>query len=721
MKFKKIIIQNFKSYKYQEFEFKDGLDLFLGKNANGKCLRGDTQIEILIEDEEISKKFKESQSLTKISKCTLKDITEFYEKYPEFKNKIKVKTRFGFFNIEEAGITAKNSDVIGIILENGNKIFTAPDHRIIKKNNWEFVKNIEINDKILTNEGYIKVVNKINLKEKEDLYDLQVQKVQEYFGNGVVSHNSTIQESLFYCLFGKPFTKIKNQSLINSIHQKELLVTLEFQKDNKDYKIERGMKHSVFKIYENGKLIKERASVKDYQEFLETKILKFNELVYRQLVTVIANLSSSKNFIDLNTREKEEFLENILDVSLFKKLNRVSKETIKDLEYQIEEYKKDLSHLNILIKSEEDKIKQLKEKEEKYIQTKNEQIEYFKNEIKELQEQNKQYKEKLLSFKDIKEKFENLKNSKEQIEKSFQDKQKVFNDKKAELKYLLKAKKDFYICEQCKTKNYIKISKEELDKEESLKEELITLKSDLNVLEIDVQKAQKEFGIIQTDVYNVKNFKEKINQNSDKIIQLENKIKEVEYYKIESYSDEELKKLKQAQELNNEKINVLIIELSNYKKLSDLIFKNQLKEQLIKSQIKELNLLIEYYLGKFELDYSIEIKEDLKVIVNSIKKSSEFYSLSNGEKARVNFALLFAFLRLIEEKNGIQLNVLFLDEALDSSLDYTGKEKLLEILKEFENKNIIVISHSNEIIEKEDFDRVFEITKDDFSKINRIN
>jgi len=654
-------------------------------------------------------------------KCTLKDISEFYEKYPEFKNKIKVKTRFGFFKIQEAGITAYNSDVIEVVLENNLKIYTSPKHRIIKNGNWEYVENLKIQDEILTENGYFKIKKIKKLKNKENLYDIQVEKVKEYIGNGVVSHNSTLQEALFYALFGKPFAKVKLGSLINSINQKNLEVQIEFKRSGKDYKIIRGIKPNIFEIYENGELIKEMANVKDYQEFLETKILKFNELTYRQLVSIIANLSTSKNFVDLSSKEKEALLENVLDVSIFSELNKILKEVLKDYETKLKFLENDLSNKKLLLNSEKDKIKRLKEEAEKFKKTKDEQINYFKNEIELLKTKNNEIKEFLLQNKSIKEELLNIKNIKTNLEKQLSYLQKQYNMIVSELKYISKAKNDFVTCKKCGTKNYISIDEEKLDTEEELKNHYKELQKSIQDAKDKLEKANLKFQEIQKKIVEIKKEKENFDKNSDKMIYFQNKIKEIENYKVQEINEDILKELEdEIAKLSKEK-ETLLVDKSNYFKLAEMIFKSNIKEELIKMQIKDLNIFIEYFLNKFELNYKINIQENLKVQVSGIDKSSEFYSLSNGEKTRVNFALLFAFLKLIEEKNGIKLNILFLDEALDSSLDYTGREKLLEIIQEFsEQKDIIIISHSQDIIEKEIFNRVFEVKKEKFSKIIKI-
>ena len=532
---------------------------------------------------------------------------------------------------------------------------------------------------------------------------------------------TSLQESLFYALFGKPFTKIKLSSLINSINGKKLEVQVEFEKNNKNYKVIRGMKPNIFEIYENGKKIEEHANIKDYQEFFETKILKFNELVYKQLVSIVANLSSSKNFVDLSSKEKENLLENVLDVSLFNYLNKIMKDELKYFNNKILSIENEISTNSILLDSEKDKIKQLKEKEKKFLETKNDQIKYFGEQIKILEKENERLKETLIKNKNIKNKLIGTKDLYFLINKGLKYLNNQKNEIISELKYIAKGKNDYYICKKCNTKNYISINENKLKNEDNLKEDYKNINKKIENETKKLEDVKKILDSIQKDVFELKQMKEKIGENHNKIIHFKNKIKEINNFvpekidesKIEIF-EEKITKLKKDKE-------EIIKEKNNYEKLAQLIFKSNIKEKLIKQQIKDLNLFIEYFLNKFGLDYKIVIEENLKVQVQALHKSSEFYSLSNGEKARVNFALLFAFLKLIEEKNGIKLNVLFLDEALDSSLDYEGKEKLLEILTEFaETKDIIIISHSQDIIEKEIFKRIFEIKKDKFSKITQI-
>ena len=174
-------------------------------------------------------------------KTTVGDIVKFYELYPHLVGMIKVRTRFGYKTIEGAAMTAPKSEVCKISTECGKTIKTSPDHLMLSNDcSWVKTKDLTIGKFLFTEEGPTKIKSIKTSKTKEDLYDLQVAEVKEYFANGLVSHNSTFMDAITFALFGKPFRNIKLGQLVNSINGKHCEVTLLFNVSGKQYKVIRG-------------------------------------------------------------------------------------------------------------------------------------------------------------------------------------------------------------------------------------------------------------------------------------------------------------------------------------------------------------------------------------------------------------------------------------------------------------------------------------------------
>jgi hypothetical protein len=223
--------------------------LIVGKNGSGKCVHPRTNITVKFDDPEVEKLFLGVET-------NIKNVYDFYKKYPEHKGKISVESRFGFYKILECEITAKNSEVKKVTTSKHKTLRCSPKHRVLGKDlKWFHIDDMSVGDFIFTYDGVEKIASIELEDEKCDLYDIQVDVVEEYYSNDIVSHNSTMTQGLIFALYGKDARGIKKNALINSINKKNLLVECEFSVDNVDYKVVRGIKPDIFEIYKNNILL----------------------------------------------------------------------------------------------------------------------------------------------------------------------------------------------------------------------------------------------------------------------------------------------------------------------------------------------------------------------------------------------------------------------------------------------------------------------------------
>jgi DNA repair exonuclease SbcCD ATPase subunit len=628
---------------------------------------------------------------------TLGDIYEFYNQYPEEKGNILVETRYGYYPILWCDITAPNSEVIEVQTEN-KKIQAAPKHRVIKDNKWAYVEDLKINDKILTKDGYEKVVSIKKLDKKEDLYDIEVAEVHEYYGNGIVSHNSTFLDSITFALFGKPYRKIKLSNLVNNKNNKELLVELYFQIKNDNYKIIRGIKPNIFEIYKNDKLIHQDGNVRDYQLKLED-ILGFNELLFRQVIVLGAGIN--KNISEMSSKEKEEFFQNITNTYLINIVTEIAKQKYKELitkqqefdykrtlliqtiaslesEYEkIERQNKELEKLN---KENKDKLKQDLEKLNKAIEIINTKINELQNQIKNINhnEINDLYKKQSKIEYELQQ-F----NKGEKVTCPFCNKEFIPGQKPKEYKV--------------KMENALKLINEKI-----------------NTLEQDIKFNED----INNKINELKNKKYTIEL---KISSINNELNKIENYKYQQIDYSTLNNKKQELENTEKELKNLELTITKYKKLLNILTSGKIKEQLLEQQVLPiLNQKIQKYLEKFEVEFSFAIQSNLKEKIIYKGDELEFNNLSNGQKQRVILSILFAFIEVMQE-NGFYFNVLILDEFLDNSLDVTGIDIVISILEELkQNRDIIIITHNKDILSLIEPNRYFEAVKEiGFSKLER--
>lgn len=523
--------------------------------------------------------------------------------------------------------------------------------------------------------------------------------------------------AITYALYDRPFTKIKKGKLINSINKSNMEVVLDFKSDNTSYKIIRGMKPNIFEIYENGKLLNQDAKSKDYQEYLESNILKMSFKTFTQVC--ILGSARYTSFMELPAADRREVIEDLLDIQIFSTMNQI----VKDKQSII---KSDINELKNKIQSTEDKLdiyKTTLQEKEKYSEEK---ILHFKNEI--IQYNTK--KEHLSSNNDL------LLNKIDQLNNQIADKSKTEqkNIKLIEIKSKLSSNLEKIVKDQdfFGSHDSCPLCKQDIDLDHKQgvildgNEKKFALMEGLDKVKDDLIKNKSKLD-------DISKITDRINQCSNLLIRNKTEISSIDNY-VQKLQDEIDSIHNENKIIDKEKIKSLIKDLKRYNKeyqdvldskkhydyVSLLLKDGGVKTQIIKQYLPLLNKYINKYLEKMNFFVNFNIDENFEEVIKSrYRDEFSFANFSEGEKVRINLCLLFAFRQLAKLKNSVNINILFFDEIIDGASDEEGIQGFLNLLDEVDS-NIFVISHrTDNIIDR--FDRVIEISKvKNFSRMKEL-
>ena len=521
---------------------------------------------------------------------------------------------------------------------------------------------------------------------------------------------STILDALTFSLFSKPFRKISKGSLVNSINEKDCVVEIEFRVGKIDYKVIRGIKPNKFEIYCNGQLWDQESSLAEQQKNFEANILKMNYKSFTQIV--VLGSSTFVPFMKLPGPQRRDIIEDILDIQVFSTMNvllrdkiRENNEEVRDVDYQLDLLKDKIElQKNNMLQLEKRTKEEIDKKKEKIIEFKNteikdsEDVEVLTEEIcklnKEMQEYSKS-SEKLSKLNTylikLTHKLNTCKKEHEFFEKNHvcptctQDISKEFRDLKlsdGEGKV-----NDINVgCEELKTV---------IKDEEERNEKFVTLSQEVNKLNTTVSQTNFQLMTIRKQVESLE----------DEIKELEgsNPDKKAEFVKLEGLVNDKKVLKKQNASLKEDK-DVLSTA-------SQLLKDNGIKTRIIKTYLPTMNKLINEFLQKMEFYVNFTLDENFEEIIKSRYRDVFSYdSFSEGEKARIDIALLLTWRSIAKLKNSVDTNLLILDEIFDGSLDQSGTSDLGWILRNFdETTKVFVISHKQGMDDK--FDRTISVEK----------
>ena len=530
---------------------------------------------------------------------------------------------------------------------------------------------------------------------------------------------STLLDALSFGLFGKPHRDIKKDQMINSINKKRTLVTIEMTIGSHDFKIVRGIKPGKFEIYQNGNLINQASNARDYQKFLEQNILKLNHKSFHQVV--VLGSSSFIPFMQLPVWSRRNIIEDLLDINIFSKMNMLLKERNTKIRDELTDVNHQIDITKTKIDSQSKYIKSLQELNDDQIQTKRESIDVHKEEINKLFEQSKELGKNLTASISAEEKHSGeLVKKMSQLDSYDMNFQNKIRDLVEESRFY----EDNDKCPTC-----------DQDIEEELKETKIkSIKAkakEIQTAKTDLAKNISEIKAEQQDVANSLNSlrqkQGKINSNNDAIALLQKEVdkiqKEINSLQGQtgdvSKAKRELTSLRKNKDKSTE-LKLGYVEERTYNEvIGEMLKDTGIKTKVIKQYLPVMNRLINQYLQVLDFFVSFHLDENFNETIRSRHRDSFNYaSFSEGEKQRIDLALLFTWRQIAKMKNSASSNLLILDETFDSSLDIDGIDNLTKILDTLDDgSNVFIISHKGDVLENK-FRSKIEFFKDkNFSKI----
>ena len=521
---------------------------------------------------------------------------------------------------------------------------------------------------------------------------------------------STILDALTFALFGKPFRKINKPMLVNSINEKDCHTEIEFSIGRNQYKVVRGIKPAKFEIYCNDQLWNQESTAVDQQKNLEQNVLKMNYKSFTQIV--VLGSSTFVPFMRLPVAQRREIIEDILDIQIFSTMNVLLKDKIRENNEELKEFDYQIDLLKEKIELQKNYLLELDKKNKADISNKEEKIASL------LDEENKHH----VSIKETTDVIEQLN---EQIAEysTSSDKLKKLNT------FLIKVSSKIQTCQKeheffednhvCPTCTQELSEDFRLDKIASGKNKLDEMTLGYNELLAAIGEEEKRFtkwnelsSEITTNNNNISQANFAINQIRKSILGVEKEIKDLESGggdKKEAYTKLE-KMVGEKKELN--------LQLTDSKRdkdvlsvASQLLKDNGIKTRIIKKYLPTMNKLINQYLQGMEFYVNFSLDENFEETIKSRYRDQFSYaSFSEGEKARIDIALLLTWRSIAKLKNSVDTNLLILDEIFDGSLDQQGGSDLGWILRNFDdNTNVFVISHKEQTVDK--YDRTLNVEK----------
>ena len=509
---------------------------------------------------------------------------------------------------------------------------------------------------------------------------------------------STILDALTFSLFNKPFRDINKGQLVNSINQKNCLVEIEFDIGPVQYKVVRGMKPNIFEIYQNGNLINQDAASRDYQSVLEQQILKLNYKTFTQVV--ILGSASFIPFMQLPSGQRREVIEDILDIKVFSIMNNILKEKMAETKEDIGAIDTEIRIITEQAKAQKSLIDSLQNSKDQNVKVLRDKIEANINEITD-----KTHLVDLLN-KDIEALNEQL-SSKLEVDKQI-DMCKTNMHKIQQKMIQAEEHIEFFssheTCPSCEQgiqhdhKNKI-IGKITHDKQE-LNNGMSTLNSAYIKLSKDLEEKQNLLNQIQD-----KNILVSTEINAmNMLIKMNNQLeKEINELSVQGDIDIEREKIKtlanEALEKNNAKME--LVKQKNLQDIASVLLRDTgIKTTIIREYLPAMNKLINMYLSAMDFFVKFELDESFNEIIKSrFRDEFTYASFSEGEKMRIDLAILFTWRQIAKMKNSVNTNLLILDEIFDSSLDVAGTDYFLSVMDQLgENSNVFVISHKGDVL-----------------------
>jgi DNA repair exonuclease SbcCD ATPase subunit len=540
-------------------------------------------------------------------------------------------------------------------------------------------------------------------------FDLNQAKTNLIVGtNG--AGKSTILDALTFSLFGKPFRKINKPMLMNSINGSDLVTEIEFESGKNQFKIIRGIKPGIFEVWQNGVLLDQSSSTADYQNYLEKNILKMNYKSFTQIV--VLGSSTFVPFMRLPLASRREIIEDILDIQIFSVMNinlkeklKFANDDIKDRDYQIDLLQEKVTmQKNFIVNLDLQNQNDIQEKNNKIVHlTSLEQEVNVK--LKDFDKQRNALNKEMSNFDNATDKLKKLGNLRGKIQQKFatHKKEHQFFTENTTCptctQHISEDLRDAKVSEIMSSIKELKQGMDEMELAIKLEEERESKFTELS------QQWTSLFNDIQIHQFQISSYQSQIQDLQREISELQNNNSN------RNEEDSKLQGLEKALQEAKDQMIAVKEERDCLLAASQLLKDNGIKTRIIKRYLPVMNKLINEYLQNMDFYVNFTLNESFEETIKSRYRDSFSYeSFSEGEKARIDIALLLTWRAIAKLKNSVDTNLLILDEIFDGSLDQSGTSELGWILKNFdENTNVFVISHKEGMEEK--FDKTWKCEK----------
>lgn len=525
------------------------------------------------------------------------------------------------------------------------------------------------------------------------------------------SGKSTLLDAISFALFNRPFRNINKNQLVNMINQKNCVVEIEFSIGSQQYLIRRGIKPSIFEIFCNGVLVNQESHTKDYQQYLERNILKFNFKAFSQIVVLGA--SNFTPFMQLKPADRRTIIEGLLDIEIFSVMNSLLKQRVSTLKNVTQETEFSLSIIKEKITLQEQYIKELSKDKKDKIADNLASIEKHKLDIQKIKSESDTKREQIKSFED---QLHFKHDVTSQIEKIRDIKNKLTGNVKT-AKHDIQFYQSNDSCPTCSQTIPVQIKQVEVEKKESLITQwssgladadsalakLLEKIEDAKKIEDQIDKLEFEIGKNDSIINGISQFIKKLAKETLDLKNQQDAPKEKSDELVRLI--DELTVLEKAKETHANTKNL-------HEYATALLKDNGVKAKIIKQYIPLINKHTNVFLSTMNFFVSFHIDEEFNEMIKSRGRDDFCYeNFSEGEKQRIDLALLFTWRTIAKMKNSVNTNLLILDEVLDSYLDTDATENVLSLLNStlFKDTNIFVISHKDTISEK--FQKTIRFTK----------
>ena len=530
---------------------------------------------------------------------------------------------------------------------------------------------------------------------------------------------STMLDALCFALFNKPFRKINRGQLVNSINEKGLKVEVCFSIGKDEYRVFRGAKPNLFEVYKNNKMVDQDAAAKDTQKYLEQSVLKLNYKSFTQVV--ILGSSTFVPFMQLGASVRREVIEDLLDIQIFSNMNSLLKDRVRSAQSQSNDCGHMLRLTKEKVESQQKLLDSLKEVNHNRQEEKRKRYNKNSKSIEEVKSNHIKLQDEILV---LQEEVGDVEVQRKFVRKLRQGQA----DKKSELKLIannLKFFKSHDVCPTCTQSISTTFKNNQVD---TLTGSGTTLATEIESFTKDITEAVSVITKIEETSAKLYEVRSDATAQERELVRLEKENLEISKQILELQQstpniDQEKETLQGylAEYKTTEKDCAEVSQkLDEFQVVSSLLKDSGIKSQIIKKYVPIFNQLINKYLSSMEFFVNFTLDEEFNEVIKSrFRDEFSYASFSEGEKQKIDLALLFTWREVARMKNSVATNLLILDEVFDSSLDSSGTGELLQILKSLgDGTNVFVISHKGDIL-VDKFLRTLKFEKvNDFSKMS---